>query len=126
MIIQQGIDLVECERIAKLMAGHGGRFMDRVFTEAERARAAEYRDPTQHIAGRWAAKEAILKMIGTGWRDEISWRDIEVLPDELGRPVVTLTGEAGRIARSLNITRVLLSITHTEHYAAASAIGTHD
>ncbi|MEK7756498.1 MAG: 4'-phosphopantetheinyl transferase superfamily protein, partial [Planctomycetota bacterium] len=68
-------------------------------------------------------KEAILKMIGTGWRGGIAWTDMEVLPDSLGRPVVTLTGETARLAARHGIQRILLSITHTEQQAAASAIG---
>ena len=123
-IIAHGLDLVECTRIAKVLDDHGQRFLDRVLTPAERERAKQFKDPLPFIAGRWAAKEAILKMIGTGWRGGIAWTDMEILPDALGRPVVTLSGETARVAASLGIRRILLSITHTEHYAAASAIGT--
>lgn len=122
-ILGHGIDLVECSRIAKVLDNHGERFLARVLTAAERERAERFASPIPHIAGRWAAKEAILKMIGTGWRGKIAWRDMEILPDALGQPIVTLTGETARIAGEKGITRVLLSITHTEHYAAASAIG---
>ena len=123
-ILGHGLDLVECTRIAKVLDDHGQRFLDRVLTPAERDRAKQFKDPIPFIAGRWAAKEAILKMIGTGWRGGIAWTDMEILPDALGRPVVTLSGETARVAASLGIRRILLSITHTEHYAAASAIGT--
>ena len=123
MTLRHGIDLVECRRIAHMLERHGRRFLDRVLTEAERARAARYRHPTQFVAGRWAAKEAILKMIGTGWRDGITWTDMEILPDELGQPLVTLSGETARIAEKLGVKRVILSITHTKDHAAASAIG---
>jgi holo-[acyl-carrier protein] synthase len=122
-VVGHGIDLVDCERIARLLERHGQRFLDRVLTPAEQQRAGQFRNPTQFIAGRWAAKEAILKMIGTGWRGKIDWTDMEILPDELGRPHVTLSGETAKIAVSRGISRVLLSITHTEHNAAASAIG---
>ncbi len=118
-----GIDLVECNRIAKLVESHAERFLDRVLTPAERKLATRPRNPIPFIAGRWAAKEALLKMIGTGWRGRISWQDMEILPDELGQPHVSLAGETARIATEKGITRVLLSITHTDHYAAASAIG---
>jgi len=121
-----GFDLVECGRIAKVLEAHGERFMARVLTPAERARAAEYKAPLQFIAGRWAAKEAILKMIGTGWRGKIAWTDMEILPDELGKPMVRLTGETERRAAKLGIRAVLLSITHTGELAAASAIGSTD
>ncbi len=121
--VGHGIDLVECGRIAKMIEKHGERFINRILTPAERQLANRFRNPIQFIAGRWASKEAILKMIGTGWRGKIAWSDMEILPDELGRPHVTLTGETARIAAEKGITRVLLSITHTKDHAAASAIG---
>jgi holo-[acyl-carrier protein] synthase len=123
-IIGHGLDLVECARVAKVFENHGERFLDRVLTSAEQERAKEFKDPIPFIAGRFAAKEAILKMIGTGWRGGIAWTDMEVRPDTLGRPVVTLTGETARLAGKLGIQRILLSITHTDQHAAASAIGT--
>lgn len=122
-ILGHGLDLAECSRIARVLDNHGRRFLDRVLTPAEQLRAKQFKDPVPFIAGRWAAKEAILKMIGTGWRGKIAWTDMEILPNEQGQPVVRLAGETGRIAAGLGINRVLLSITHTEHYAAASAIG---
>jgi len=122
-ILGHGIDLVECERVAKVLGNHRDRFLDRVLTPAERELAARHRNPVPFISGRWAAKEAILKMIGTGWRGQITWNDIEILPDALGQPMAALTGETKRIADGMGIVRVMLSITHTEHYAAASAIG---
>ncbi len=123
-ILGHGIDLVECSRIAKVLENHGQRFLNRVLTPAERELAKRYKAPVPFIAGRWAAKEAILKMIGTGWRGKIAWTDMEILPDELGQPSVTLTGETARIAEQKGIKRVLLSITHTGNHAVASAIGT--
>jgi holo-[acyl-carrier protein] synthase len=102
---------------------HGSRFSQRILTPAELELARRFRNPTEFIAGRWAAKEAILKMIGTGWRGGISWSDMEILPDELGRPQVALAGETARITADKGITSVVLSITHTKGHAAASAIG---
>ena len=122
-ILGHGLDLVECDRIAKVWNNHGARFLDRVLTPAEQARAKEFKNQVPFIAGRWAAKEAILKMIGTGWRGQIAWTDMEILPDQSGRPLVTLTGETKRRSDKLGIKHILLSITHTEQYAAASAIG---
>jgi len=122
-ILGHGLDLVECARVAKVFENHGERFIDRILTPAEQERAKQYKDPISFIAGRFAAKEAILKMIGTGWRGGIAWTDMEVLPDSLGRPIVTLTGETARLAAQLGIQRILLSVTHTEQHAAASAIG---
>ncbi len=123
-ILAHGIDLIECNRIADVLERHGQRFLKRILTESERERAERFKDPRIHIAGRWAAKEAILKMLGTGWRGQIAWTDMEILPDKLGQPLVTLSGECARIAAEKGIARVLLSITHTEQYAAASALGT--
>ncbi len=122
-VLGHGLDLVECSRIARVLYNHRERFLARVLTEAERARAAQFKSSLQHIAGRWAAKEAILKMIGVGWRGQIAWTDMEILPDKLGAPVVTLCGETARRADRLGIKRIMLSITHTENFAAASAIG---
>ena len=123
MKLHHGIDLIECGRIADVARRHGKLFLDRVLTENEQACARRYRNPTPFLAGRWAAKEAVLKMLGTGWRGEIAWTDIEILPDELGQPHVTLHGPCARIAERVGVTRVVLSISHAEHYATASAIG---
>ncbi len=121
-IISQGIDLVECARISGLLDRHGDRFQKRVLTTAERARFAAYRDPVPHVAGRFAAKEAILKVLGTGWRGQITWTDMEILNDAAGKPSVVLTGECARVAEQLGIDRILISITHTKDHAAATAI----
>lgn len=125
-IIGHGMDLVECARIEGVMQRHEERFLSRILTPAEREVAARLGRPLTFVAGRFAAKEALLKMIGTGWRGAIAWTDMEILPDPMGRPVVTLSGEVARIAAGLGINRVLLSITHTQHQAAASAIGVRD
>ena len=125
-IVGHGIDLIECGRIAKVLENHQERFLNRVLTPAEQARARQFKDPIPYIAGRWAAKEAILKMIGTGWRGQIAWTDMEILPNELGEPIVKLSGETARLSKEKGITRIHLSITHTEHYASASAIGTSE
>lgn len=123
MVIRHGIDLVECRRIANMLEKHGQRFLERVLSPGERDIVARLPHPTTFIAGRWAAKEALLKMIGTGWRGGICWTDMEILPDELGRPVVRLIGETERIARELGLVDIQVSITHTKENAAASAIG---
>ncbi len=122
-VVAHGIDLIETARIAAVLDRHRDRFCERILTEAERARSAEFKQPLQHIAGRFAAKEAILKVLGTGWRGEISWKDIEILNNPAGQPSVTLTGECARVADGLGIKQIFLSITHTKDHAAASAIG---
>ena len=125
-VIAHGIDLIECARIAKVLENHGQRFLDRILTEAEQERARQFKDPIPFIAGRFAAKEAILKVVGTGWRGQVAWTDMEILPDAFGRPVVALSGETARQAQRLGIRQILLSITHTSEVAAASAIGLNE
>lgn len=122
-VIAHGIDLIECDRIASVYERHPDRFLERILTEPERERAAAFKDPIPHIAGRFAAKEAVLKVLGTGWRGEISWKDIEITNDALGQPLIALTGACARIAAEKGIETILLSITHTPHYASASALG---
>ena len=121
-IISQGIDLVECSRIAELLEQHGDRFRRRILTEAEQGWAADHKNPIPHIAGRFAAKEAILKALGTGWRGQIAWTDMEILNDSAGCPTVVLIGECAHIAEHRGIDHILISITHTKEHAAATAI----
>ena len=123
-IIGHGIDLAEVDRIARMHADHGAHFLDRCFTPAEQEYCLKHRYAMQHFAGRFAAKEAIVKVFGTGLRGAMAWTDMEILNDPLGRPVLKLTGETARLAGQLGIKRILLSITHTEDHAAATAIGT--
>jgi len=121
-IIAHGIDLVDCPRIEEMIERHGSHFLDRVFTQAEQNYATTAKNRIEKLAGRFAAKEAVLKMLGTGWRGKISWTDIEVLGNSLGRPIVTLSGEVERIAGELGIGEVSLSISHTANFVMASAV----
>ena len=123
-ILGLGTDLVETARVARMVDDHGDRFLARVFTPAELAycdRSAKRR--TEHLAGRFAAKEAVLKVLGTGWRGGIAWTDVEVLPDAMGRPVLTITGEAARVAAERGIASWHVSISHIETHAMATAVG---
>jgi len=122
-IIALGIDLIECSRIEHTWRQHPERFLARILTPAERAYCEGKKNPVPHIAGRFAAKEAILKVMGTGWRGQIAWTDIEVTNDSAGQPYVVLSGHTREVAHGLGITQIHLSITHTQNYAAASAIG---
>jgi holo-[acyl-carrier protein] synthase len=126
-ILGHGIDLVETSRIRHLHDEHGKHFLDRVFTPAEQAYcAANPKRYFEHLAGRFAAKEAVLKVLGTGWRGGISWTDIEVIKNPSGQPGIHLTGECARIADEMGISQWQLSISHIETHATASAIGTSD
>lgn len=122
-IVATGIDLIECGRIRELWERHGSRVTDRLLTPAEWAYVQSHKDFVPRLAGRFAAKEAILKVLGTGWRGGIAWRDMEILNDRSGAPCVTLTGECARVAERLGISGIFISITHTENFAAATATG---
>ncbi len=121
MNIAHGIDLVDFPRIAEMFERHGQRFMDRVFTAAEQQYANANKNKMEKLAGRFAAKEAILKLLGTGWRGKIAWTDIEIINNEMGQPQVTVSGEVKEIARKLGIGDISVSITHTANFAIASA-----
>jgi holo-[acyl-carrier protein] synthase len=101
---------------------HGRRFIDRIFTAAEQAYADSNKDSVEKLAGRFAAKEAIMKLMGTGWRGKIAWTDIEVVNNAMGQPEVTLVGEVKIIADRLGIAHISVSITHTANFAIASAV----
>ncbi len=123
-IIGHGIDIVETARVAKMLEDHGERFLRRCFTEDEQAYAAD--NPArraEHLAGRFAAKEAVLKVLGTGWSNGIAWTDAEVVREVSGRPTVVLHGRCSELAGELGITGWHLSLSHTGAYATASAIG---
>ncbi len=121
-IIAHGIDLVDCERIEKMLTRHETRFLNRVFKPHEQAYSARTQNRVERLAGRFAAKEAVLKLIGMGWREKISWTDVEVVNNHLGQPEVVLEGQVRDIADAMGIERVSLSITHAANLAIASAV----
>ncbi|MBK9127507.1 MAG: holo-ACP synthase [Phycisphaerales bacterium] len=122
-VVAHGVDLVEVARIDRIWKAHGPRFLERVYTPAERAYCLACKDPAVRLAGRFAAKEAVMKVLGTGWAGGIEWGDIETLPDPLGRPLVALHGKSAQLAASLGLDVVLISISHSGGLAIASAIG---
>lgn len=121
-VIGIGTDIIECLRIAQMIDRHGELFINRVYTPLEIGYCNSRKQTTQHFAGRWAAKEAILKALGTGWRRGISWRDIEVRNDPLGKPVVGLRGGAADLVAQLGIAEMQVSISHCRSHALAYAI----
>ena len=121
--IAHGIDLVECARLQGVIDRHGDRFLNRVFTPGELAYCDGRKRQIEHLAGRFAAKEAVMKVLGSGWTNGIRWTDIEVSNDPAGRPEIRLAGRCSSIAALLGIDTVLISITHTAEHAMASAIG---
>jgi len=119
-----GIDLVPAARIHGMLEEHGPRFLDRCFTPEEQRYASGNRKRYhEHLAGRFAAKEAVLKVLGTGWSGKVSWTDIEIVRESSGQPTVRLEGECARIAGLLGIVRWHVSISHIETHATASAVG---
>jgi holo-[acyl-carrier protein] synthase len=126
-IVGHGIDIVETERIRQMVQSHGQHFLDRCFTPAEQTYcASSSKRYFEHLAGRFAAKEAVLKVLGTGWRGGIAWTDIEVIKQPSGQPQIALTGESLKIANQLGISHWHISISHIETHATASAIGSND
>ncbi|MCG3126324.1 MAG: Holo-[acyl-carrier-protein] synthase [Phycisphaerae bacterium] len=121
-LLGHGIDIVVCRRIEEVWQRHGERFLERIFTLEERTYCLDSRTPVVRLSGRFAAKEAVLKALGTGWRGGILWTDIEVLPDGFGKPHVGLTGGCADVARAAGIELLALSISHAGDYAVASAL----
>ncbi|MHC5075532.1 MAG: holo-ACP synthase [Planctomycetota bacterium] len=121
-IIAHGIDLVDFPRIQKMVDNHGDKFLNRIFTAAEQDYANANKNGIEKLAGRFAAKEAVLKLIGTGWRGKIAWTDIEIINNSTGQPEINLTGEVKSIAEKLGVDHVSVSITHTANFAIASAV----
>jgi holo-[acyl-carrier protein] synthase len=121
-VLGVGTDITECLRIAQMIERHGELFVTRVYTPLEIDYCRSRRMATQHFAGRWAAKEAVLKAIGTGWRRGISWRDIEIRNSPGGRPQAFLRAGTQEIAARLGIHCVLVSISHCRSHATAFAV----
>ena len=122
-VVAHGIDLVEIERIEAMLHKHGRQFAGRCFTEAEQAYAdAAPRMRAQRYAVRFACKEAVLKALGTGWREGISWRDVEVRLEPSGQPRVALSGRCAELADEMGIARWHVSLSHTPSSAIASVI----
>ena len=117
-----GLDIVETKRIAESLERFGDRFLQRVFLEGEVAYARSMKFPHLHLAARFAAKEAISKAFGTGIGRELGWRDLEIVRAPGGAPSVRLHGRAEAYAKSRGVTQVLVSLSHTAEYGAASAV----
>jgi holo-[acyl-carrier protein] synthase len=121
-IVGHGIDLVEIDRIRAALERHGDRFANRIFTEGEQTQAGNGPLRVQFFAGRFAAKEAVMKALGTGWARGVSWTDIDVRRLPSGKPEITLQGKCKTIADDLGVDRWDVSITHTGGHAAASVV----
>ena len=122
LIIGMGVDIAEVDRIRKAIERHGETFLRRLYTEKERDYCEQFKNKYERYAGRFAAKEAGMKALGTGWRRGVRWVDLEVVREKSGRPTLKLAGEAEKIAGQIGVKRIALSITHTEEQALAQVI----
>jgi|SRR5581483_2744960 len=122
MILGIGTDLAEVARIHRSIERYGDRFLERVYTEAERAYSSSKANAAERFAARFAAKEAGMKAIGTGWRHGIRWQDFEVRNEPSGKPALVLHGVARQIADKLGVERISISLTHTAEMAFAIVI----
>jgi len=122
MILGTGVDLAEVGRIRAAVERYGRRFIERIYTPAEIAYVERKANKFERYAGRFAAKEAGMKAIGTGWKRGVRWQDFEVANLPSGRPTLRLHGEAAKIAERLGVKSVQLSITHTAELGMAHVI----
>lgn len=120
-IIGIGTDIVECVRIAKMIDQHSEIFLTRVFTDHEIRYCRSRRNCTEHFAARWAAKEAILKSLGTGMIKGMCWTEIEIHNEPSGQPLVRLHGATREIAQEKRIGEILVTLSHCRAYATAYA-----
>jgi holo-[acyl-carrier protein] synthase len=116
------VDVVKVERLAQSLARFGERMERRLFTEGELAYCRSFSDPLPHLAARFAAKEALLKALGTGLREGISWQDVEVVNNPLGKPELRLTGKARELAERCGARRSFLSLSHDGDVAIAMVV----
>ena len=122
MIVGTGIDIAEPKRLEDAVRRRGRRFLERVFTPAERAYCERHRNRWERYAARFAAKEAAFKALGTGWRRGVRWREVEVTNEPGGRPTLTLSGQARKFAEAAGVKHISLSITHTPQFVLAQVI----
>lgn len=117
-----GTDIIECPRIGKMIETHGESFLRRVYTDREIRYCQARKHAIEHFAGRWAAKEAIMKALGTGRSRGVAWTQVEIRNDDRGRPTVMVCGAAREVARERGVADLLISISHCRTYATAYAM----
>lgn len=122
VILGSGIDLVDCDRIQSSMDRFGQRFLKRIYHPAEVKYCQQQKFPYRHLAARFAAKEAVSKTFGTGIGAELGWLDMEVVRRASGEPELQLHGKGLDLLKKRGGKRILISLTHTDHQAAANAI----
>ena len=122
MIVGLGTDIVEISRIGQMIERHGDTFLNRVFTENENTYCDSKKNKEQHYAGRWAAKEAVMKTLGTGFIKGIGWKEIEVINLQSGKPTIVISGGVERHAGEMGVSEILITISHSREFATATAI----
>jgi holo-[acyl-carrier protein] synthase len=122
MVVGLGLDIAEIDRIEAAIVRHGGPILERLYTPSEVAYCESYKNRYERYAGRFAAKEAAMKALGTGWRRGVRWRDIEVTREPSGKPSLRLEGVARSFADRLGVKNISLSITHSGNFALAQVI----
>ncbi|MGH9715046.1 MAG: holo-ACP synthase [Candidatus Acidiferrales bacterium] len=122
MIVGLGLDIAEINRIEAAITRHGAPFLERIYTAREVTYCESHKNKFERYAARFAAKEAAMKALGTGWRRGVRWRDIEVTRDASGKPTLHLEGAARRVAESLGVKNISLTITHSGNLALAEVI----
>jgi len=122
MIVGLGLDIAEIDRIEAAIVRHGAPFIDRLFTPSEQAYCESHKNRYERYAARFAAKEAAMKALGTGWRRGVRWRDIEVTREPSGKPILRLEGVAKEFADRLGVKHISMTITHSGNLALAQVI----
>lgn len=122
VIVGLGLDIAEIDRIEAAIRRHGAPFLERLYTPQEAAYCESHKNRFERYAGRFAAKEAAMKALGTGWRHGIRWRDIEVVRAPGGKPTLRLEGVAQQFANRLGVKNIVLTITHSGNFALAQVI----
>ena len=122
MIVGTGIDIAEVPRVGEAIERYGQRFLQRIFTEGEIRYCESKANRVERYAARFAAKEAGMKALGTGWNHGVRWRDIEVRRQPGGRPTLEFHGKAGEFATNMGVSNIVLSLTHTAEQAMAQVI----
>ena len=122
MIFGTGIDIIEIDRIKKSLERYSQRFENKVFTDGEINYCQSQADPGKHFAARFAVKEAVSKSLGTGISNDVGFKDIEVVNNESGKPIVKMAGRGKLLFEKLNLKSIHISISHDRHYAIAHAI----
>lgn len=121
-VLGLGVDIVEIKRFAAAIERSGQSLIDRLFLADEQAYCSPQREPARCYAARFAAKEAVSKALGTGIGAQLGWRDMEIRRRESGAPFIVLHGTGAQTAERLGVSEILLSLSHSEHYAVANAI----